>query len=127
MIGVIDGDIPETKFNLLERLILVIFSSLFQDLQIMGHGGKRQNSGRKTIGEKQKLIAELDSCIDKNAAFKKLAKLIDRESLPAIKLYLEYRYGKPKPLEPDDSDKEVSINFNDTVIPPIKWIDGSDT
>jgi hypothetical protein len=62
----------------------------------MPHGGKREGAGRKSKDEELKLIENLDKHIDKDEPIQKLKKLIQEENFNAIKLYLEYRYGKPK-------------------------------
>ena len=77
----------------------------------MKHGGRRPNAGRKSKGEKQRVIKELNQCIDEKHAFKKLAELIDQGSLPAIKLYLQYRYGKPKQIKQGRPPEPVTIHF----------------
>ena len=62
----------------------------------MGHGGKREGAGRKPKADEIKLIEKLDSLIDKDSVIKKLLELIKEDSFPALKLYMEYRFGKPK-------------------------------
>ena len=62
----------------------------------MGHGGKRIGAGRKPKAEELQFIEKLDNIIDSDIAIKKLNKLIQEDNFNAIKLYLEYRFGKPK-------------------------------
>jgi len=60
------------------------------------HGGRRKGAGRKPKDEEQKIIERLDKHIDKDKPFKILEKLITEENFNALKLYMEYRFGKPK-------------------------------
>ena len=90
-------------------------------------------AGRKPKDQELKIIESLDANVDTDIAFQKLAELIDQGNLQAIKLYLEYRYGKSKPLEPENSGKENLIFkpidrdiIDDEVTPPINWINGAD-
>ena len=60
------------------------------------HGGKRINSGRKPKAEEIKFLEKLDKHIDQDEAIKSLKALIQDGNFNAIKLYFEYRFGKPK-------------------------------
>jgi hypothetical protein len=60
------------------------------------NGGARAGAGRKPKADEIKLIEKLDSLIDKDAVIQKLLHLIEDDSFPALKLYMEYRFGKPK-------------------------------
>ncbi len=60
------------------------------------HGGKRQGAGRKPKAEEQEIIEKLDLLIKSDEAIKILKDLIKDRNFNAIKLYLEYRFGKPK-------------------------------
>lgn len=62
----------------------------------MAHGGKRKGAGRKPKADELKLIEHLDNIIDSDVALKKLHQLILDDNFNALKLYLEYRFGKPK-------------------------------
>lgn len=73
------------------------------------HGGKRQNSGRKSKAEEARLIERLDNIIDSDEVIKKLKELIDKGDRRALQLYLNYRYGKPT------ETKNISIDS----MPPI--------
>lgn len=61
-----------------------------------GHGGKREGAGRKPKADELQLIEELDRHIQPNEVFDKLHGLIKENNFNAIKLYFEYRFGKPK-------------------------------
>lgn len=60
------------------------------------HGGKREGAGRKPKADELKLIERLDNIIDKDEAIKTLKDLIKDGNFNALKLYMEYRFGKPK-------------------------------
>jgi len=66
--------------------------------------GRRNNGGHSTKGfagrkpkaDEIKLIEKLDSIIDKDAVIQKMLEMIEDDNFPALKLYMEYRFGKPK-------------------------------
>lgn len=58
------------------------------------HGGKRKGAGRKPKSEEQTLIEQL-SPYDTEAT-KRLIAAVRKGDAWAIKLFFEYRYGKPK-------------------------------
>lgn len=60
------------------------------------NGGARPGAGRKPKADEVKFLERLDNIIDKDEAVEKLKELIDEGNMQAIKLYFEYRYGKPK-------------------------------
>jgi len=60
------------------------------------HGGARQGAGRKPKDEELKIIERLDNVIESEDAIKSLKQLIKDNNFNAIKLYFEYRFGKPK-------------------------------
>ena len=60
----------------------------------MAHGGKREGAGRKTKADEQKLIERLSPLDD--IALEALKNAIEEEESWAVKLFMEYRYGKPK-------------------------------
>tara|TARA_R110002049_G_scaffold295766_1_gene483369 strand:- start:11 stop:295 length:285 start_codon:yes stop_codon:yes gene_type:complete len=60
------------------------------------HGGKRVNSGRPAKADELKFLEKLDKHIDQDEAIKSLKELIKDGNFNAIKLYFEYRFGKPK-------------------------------
>jgi len=71
------------------------------------HGGFRKGSGRKSKIEEIHFIEKLDNIIDNNEAINKLKELIYNKNFNAIKLYLEYRYGKPK-----ETIENINHNLN---------------
>jgi len=68
------------------------------------HGGKRRGAGRKKKAEEQELI-DLLSPYD-SAATSQLVKAVKNGDAWAIKLFFEYRYGKPKQQLDVTSDGE---------------------
>ena len=60
------------------------------------HGGVRENAGRKPKADELRFIEKLDSIIDQDKAIETLKKLIEANNFSALKLYMEYRFGKPK-------------------------------
>ena len=58
------------------------------------HGGKRKGAGRKPKSDEQELIERL-SPLDA-VGFKALGDGLEDGQSWAVKLFLEYRYGKPK-------------------------------
>jgi len=78
----------------------------------MAHGGARPGAGRKPKADELKLIERLDNIIDGDNAINKLNDLIEDGNFNAIKLYLEYRYGKPKESLDVTSDGET-LSFNE--------------
>lgn len=68
------------------------------------HGGKRENSGRKSKASELELIEKL-SPLDKDA-FDAIKKGVKNGEFNFIKLFMEYRFGKPK----------ESLSFDDEVI-----------
>jgi hypothetical protein len=61
------------------------------------HGGKRQGAGRKPKADEQELIEKLSPL--ENSAFKALTNAINEEKPWAVKMFMEYRYGKPKEVK----------------------------
>ena len=70
-------------------------------------GGAREGAGRKSKDEELKIIERLDNIIESDDVIKSLKVLIKDGNFNAIKLYLEYRYGKPK------ETIETTHNIND--------------
>lgn len=62
----------------------------------MPRGGKREGAGRKSKAEELKLIEAMDNILEDQRALEELAELVKKGNFSAIKLWLEYRYGKPK-------------------------------
>jgi len=59
-------------------------------------GGARKGAGRPTKADEQKLIERLDNIIEQDEVITKLKEMVMEGNFQAVKLYLEYRYGKPK-------------------------------
>ena len=76
----------------------------------MAHGGKRAGAGRKPKADELKLIEKLDSLIDKDKVIAKLLEMIEDDSFPALKLYMEYRFGKPKETVQNTVELKQSLN-----------------
>ena len=78
------------------------------------NGGARKGAGRKPKADELKLIESLDKYINPQEAFEKLKALaINSDNFAALKLYFEYRYGKPK------ETKEVSIISEQPIFPDV--------
>ena len=77
-----------------------------------GHGGRRKNAGRKPKSDELKLISKLDHLIEQDKPILKLGELIKSGNVAALKLYFEYRYGKPKDSIDITSGDEPIQNFN---------------
>ena len=60
------------------------------------HGGARKGAGRKSKDDELKIIERLDNVIEKDSVIESLRNLIEDGNFNAIKLYFEYRFGKPK-------------------------------
>ena len=60
----------------------------------MAHGGKREGAGRKPKADEQELIERLTPLND--VAFEALKNGLEDDQSWAVKLFLEYKYGKPK-------------------------------
>lgn len=60
------------------------------------NGGAREGAGRKPKADEIKLIEKLDKHIDQDDVFKTMRELISQGNMQALKLYMEYRFGKPK-------------------------------
>jgi hypothetical protein len=77
--------------------------------------GRKQNKGvkgnkgggRKPKADELKFIEKLDNIIDSDDAISKLKQLIKDDNFPALKLYIEYRFGKPKEVV-----ENINHNFN---------------
>lgn len=77
-------------------------------------GGAREGAGRRPKADELKLIEKLDKVIDKDEALLVLKKLLDKGDFRALKLYLEYRWGKPKESVDLTSGGET-LSFNDLI------------
>jgi len=78
------------------------------------NNGGNKNAGRKPKADEIKLIEKLDQLIDKDSVIKKLNELIEDGNFNALKLYFEYRYGKPKESI-DITTAGKSLAFNELI------------
>jgi hypothetical protein len=62
------------------------------------HGGNRPNSGRKPKSDEIQMIENMDATKATIEVWAKLAEKVESGDVNAIKLWLEYRFGKPKQL-----------------------------
>lgn len=76
------------------------------------NGGKRKGAGRKPKATEQQIIARLDNIIESDDAIRALKELINKLDFNAIKLYFEYRFGRPKNSVDITSGDEPLKNFN---------------
>lgn len=60
-----------------------------------GHSTKGK-AGRKPKADEIKFIEKLDKHISQDEAMQSLKELIQDKNIVAIKMYFEYRFGKPK-------------------------------
>jgi hypothetical protein len=60
------------------------------------NGGPRPNSGRPKKADEIKLIEQMDGIMAPDEAWQKVAKLCQNGDIQALKLWIEYRFGKPK-------------------------------
>lgn len=77
-----------------------------------GWGGKREGSGRKSIGEKLKLAELLDTHIDPDLVMQRLEERIDSGDHRAIELYLKYRAGLPTQKVDLEMSGSTDINIS---------------
>lgn len=73
-------------------------------------GTKGNKGGRKPKDVELKFIEKLDNIIDSDIAIEKLKQLIKDDNFPALKLYIEYRFGKPKEVV-----ENINHNFNQEI------------
>ena len=71
------------------------------------HGGIRKGQGRKPKADELKFLEKLDKHIDQDEAIKSLKALIKDGNFHAIKMYFEYRFGKPK-----DVVENINMNYD---------------
>ena len=76
------------------------------------NGGKRKGAGRKPKATELQVIEKLDNIIDSDDVVKSLHSLIKKGDFNAIKLYFEYRFGRPKNSVDVTSGDEPIQNFN---------------
>lgn len=78
----------------------------------MGHGGKRDGSGRKSKAEEQQLIERLTPLAP--VALEALKAGIENKEFPYIKLFMEYFYGKPQDkIDITSGGEIICIRFKD--------------
>jgi len=82
------------------------------------NGGARPGAGRKPKAEESKIIENMDSHINQDEVWKKMAELIKEGDTRALTLYLNYRFGKPKEtisqtIEHRDFSIEDLVKFRD--------------
>jgi hypothetical protein len=70
-------------------------------------GGSRENAGRKPKADEIALIARLSPMDDK--ALKLLNDKLDEGDMAALKMFMEYRWSKPKQEVAIDGDLLLSI------------------
>ena len=73
-------------------------------------GTKGNKGGRPPKDVELKFIEKLDNIIDSDIAIEKLKQLIKDDNFPALKLYIEYRFGKPKEVV-----ENINHNFNQEI------------
>ena len=76
---------------------------------VKDNGGSRKGAGRKPKADEQKLIERLTP-LD-NAAYKALENGLKDDQSWAVKLFLEYRHGKPKQVI-DQTNTHTINDFN---------------
>lgn len=74
-----------------------------------GHGGAREGAGRPPKAEEQKLIELLSPFED--IALTKLKEGVQSGDHNFIKLYMEYRFGKPKQTIDANLTGELLVNW----------------
>lgn len=74
-----------------------------------GKGGAREGAGRKPKADEQKLIELLSPFED--IALKKLKEGVEKGDHNFIKLYMEYRFGKPKQTIDANLTGELLVNW----------------
>jgi hypothetical protein len=72
-------------------------------------GGVRPNSGRKPKADEVALIEKLSPLDD--IAFKELTNGVKSGDFQYLKLFMEYRFGKPKQAIEGDIDSNLNITI----------------
>lgn len=62
----------------------------------MARGGKRKGAGRKSKAEEIQLAETMDNILEYPDVLSSLAELVKSGDIQAVKLWLEYRLGKPQ-------------------------------
>jgi hypothetical protein len=81
-----------------------------------GHSTKGY-AGRKSNSEQIKLAQQMDAVEIPETLWRILADKVKEGDTQAIKIWLEYRYGKPKQFT------DVTTNGNQVNILPIEWVE----
>jgi hypothetical protein len=81
-----------------------------------GHSTKGY-AGRKSNSEQIKLAQQMDAIEIPDTLWRILADKVKEGDTQAIKIWLEYRYGKPKQYT------DVTTNGNQVNILPIEWVE----
>lgn len=71
------------------------------------NGGARKGAGRPAKADELKFLEKLDKHIDQDEAIESLKQLIKDGNFNAIKLYFEYRFGKPKEVV-----ENINMNYD---------------
>ena len=71
------------------------------------NGGVRKGAGRPAKADELKFLEKLDKHIDQDEAIESLKQLIKDGNFNAIKLYFEYRFGKPKEVV-----ENINMNYD---------------
>jgi hypothetical protein len=74
-------------------------------------------AGRKSKENQLKLIEQMDAVEIPDTLWKILAEKVKEGDTQAIKIWLSYRYGKPKQYT------DVTTNGNQVNILPIEWVE----
>ena len=75
----------------------------------MARGGARAGAGRKPKAEKDKLMESLDAVMNQQDVLQQLARLVQEGDFRAIKLWMEYRYGKPTEQVEHTHTEEIEL------------------
>ena len=81
----------------------------------MGAGGVRPGSGRKPKAEEIAIIEKMDAIMVPDKAWQALAEKVIENDVPAVKLWLAYRYGNPKDTLNLNSSEGISLSLKDMV------------
>lgn len=77
----------------------------------MAHGGKREGAGRKPKADEIELIEKLSPLDD--IAFKKLEEGLKGGEFQYVKMFFEYRFGKPNQTIDANVKGEMGLTWNE--------------
>jgi hypothetical protein len=77
----------------------------------VGKGGKREGAGRKTKFQEMELIKRLTPLDD--VAFAALEKGVRAGDYPFVRMFFEYRFGKPKESVTIDDNSVIRVTWDD--------------